>query len=157
MSQLRTYRSRARLVELDEDSENIAVRGNVQGEEIPESADQRPFKQAGWRFMRRSSRPVGGDPRTDYARILRRRRDGRLTLNLNRAIVKFSEQADDATIARSLESVGGRILKRVPLASNVFSVEFRPDRDVFDALDALSNLDHVDFAEPELVEALGAR
>lgn len=147
---LRAYQSRSRVVELDEVPDVVAIRGA--SDAAPASVEGgASFEQAGWRFVK-SAEPAS--PRG--ARILRKR-GGELVLHLNRATVKFRDEVLDDEVERTLVAAGARTVRRLSIARNAFTVEFAPERDLFDGLASLAALPTVQFAEPELLEAVGHR
>jgi hypothetical protein len=78
-------------------------------------------------------------------------------INMNRATVKFRKAAKPEEIEAALRGAGAHIVQDLPIAENLFTVEFAPGRDVFEGVAALSSLPSCEFAEPDLVEEITAR
>lgn len=154
---LRSYRRRNKLIELEEIPDAVAVRGVASTAKLSGLDGQDAFERGGWSFLRKSELATAARPGSAVARVFRKRNTGQLVLNLNRATIKFKSGIARDEIERTLTAHGAEDIRPLPIADNLFAFVLSSDRDVFATVTELSELPDVEFAEPDLVEAIGAR
>jgi hypothetical protein len=158
----RTYRTRGKQVHLQELADLAAVRSDQAGDRpalaeaalegvAPEAAlpQVRAFENAGWAFVPRQQA-------ADGAKVYLRP-NGRVSLGTNRLTVRVAgkrtvEEAEDL-----LRRHGFTVLERLKFAPNLFVVAVPAGHDPVEAAERLAASGEVEFAEPELIEAVPGR
>ena len=124
--------------------------------EIPPPQIQ-TFENSGWAFVTKDqAKDLSG--RVPQAKVFIKA-NGQLALSTNRLVVKLHGDPEPSEANSILESFGCRVVKKLTFARGLFQIEIF-DQAAGDAVDVANQLTAsgtCEFAEPELIEALGAR
>lgn len=121
---------------------------------LPE-ADALSFQEAGWRFIERArAKELRG--RTTATVFIR---NSRLLLSSGGVVVKFKEGTTPEQIDRVLRSNGLKVGGAFLFSPTLYAVSPRTDDpiDVIEIVSKLNSLDQCVSAEPDFIEAIGAR
>lgn len=157
-----TYRVRGKPVQVKELADLAAVRaegsthrppvrrspldGLAPAEALPQV---RAFEDAGWRFLPREQAADG------YRVFVKS--GGRIALGTNRLAIRVSESVPPTAAEALLEREGLSVIDRPRFVPNLFIAEVPPGQDVLETARRLDELQEIEFAEPQLIEALSGR
>lgn len=117
----------------------------------------RAFEDAGWYFLPSADASSAPDQATRAKVFVKH--GGRLALSTDRLTLRFKDRPSAREADEILRPFGCRVLEELDYAPGLFRVELTGEArgDALDVANELTASGLCDFAEPELIEALGHR
>jgi hypothetical protein len=163
----RSFVQRNKRVDLQEVTELVATRADGERADLPaesripeavaaEVPEQqvRAFEKAGWVFREPSAERTSEKTAKVFVKS-----GGRLALSTGRLTVQFPGEPSEEEANEKLRPFGARVVERLTFAPGLFQVALSEEAegDAVDVANRLVTSGMVTFAEPELIEEMGAR